>query len=594
MLNLADSRVVPALNGLEVRMQATGSPVCNESVSFTIEVMDLVQYLLQARSTRFLLLILIVQSLYLLLFRSQTSNEVQRLATGIHRTAEAILSANVTIHDFGLMARKVSALSNLAEHYSGNPSFNSSRLNNLVSEQFPWWNQDKLQYFPWKSKPMHQRPLSDLNVFGPKTGIVICAGDEIARETAHLISFLRDVHKSKLPIDIAYVGDDDLTPSFRSYLLGLGDNIGFIDLTTVFDDRLVHLKSYATKPFALLASRYQHTILMDADAVPFSRPDRLFKDYGALRDNGALFFHDRSMATDNLIRQGWLAAQLEAAGLQPSAHLTHNSLFGRRWIAEEADSAMIFIDKSRPRVYMAMLFACWMNIKEVREAVTWDLFFGEKESYWLATELTGVPYSFEAWSSARLAVSPPSTVSSVYSDDWKSPEQWPPRGGGRRAEAGTYSSETGDEAFDAARRCTTHMVHANARGDEPLWANGGLWLDKRDRNLGFANWTHWYLGEGITKVVRDIDLDSNGVVDVLKPGDESSEEIVEARRKSQQVQIMNTQPAWLSYDWGQDAAGCPQPDETRWEQLSPDFQSRVQRMIDAARRVETKFIAEFG
>lgn len=556
--------------------------------------MDRVQCLFQKRSTRFLFLVLIVQSVYLLLFRSQSSNEVQRLATGIHHTAEAILSTNVTIHDFGLMARKVSALANLAEHYTANPSINSSRLNNLVSEQFPWWKHDKLRPLPWKRKPSPRRPFSDLNIFGPKVGIVICAGDGIARETAHLISFLRDVHKSKLPIDIAYVGDTDLTPPFRFFLSGLGDNINFIDLTTVFDDSLVHLGSYATKPFALLASKYQHTILMDADAVPFSRPDRLFKDYSALHETGALFFHDRSMATDNLDRQDWLAAQLEAAGQQPSEHLSHHSLFGRRWIAEEADSAIVCIDKSRPRLYMAMLFACWMNIREVREAVTWDLFFGEKESYWLATELTGVPYSFEAWSSARLAVSPPSSVSSVSSDEWNSTEQRSQKHRQRMAASATYPPETKNESSITNRRCTTHMVHATARGHEPLWANGGIWLDKRDRSLGFANWTHWYLGERIAKVVRDIDLSLTGVVDVLKPADGSSEEAVETRRKSQQEQIMITQPAWLSYDWGQDAAGCPQHDETRWQQLSPDFQSRIQQMIEAARQIETKFIAEFG
>ena len=120
-----------------------------------------------------------------------------------------------------------------------------------------------------------------------------------------------------------------------------------------------------------------------------------------------MFFHDRSMENGNIpTRQEWLKAQLKQAGRVPSAHLTNSSLFYRRHIDEEADAALVAVDKSRPSAYMAIAFACWMTIKEVRDAITYHRWFGDKDTYWLAAELAGVPYAFEPWSSARLAQEP--------------------------------------------------------------------------------------------------------------------------------------------------------------------------------------------
>ena len=436
---------------------------------------------------------------------------------------------------------------------------------------------------------MYESAVSDLNFFGAKTGIVICAGDGNAEEAAHLIAFLRDVHKSKLPIDIAYVGDTDLTPRVRDFLSRLADDVSFIDLTKVFDDSLVHLGSYATKPFALLASRYPQTILMDADAVPFSRPDNMFKDYPSLKENGALFFHDRSMTTENLMRQDWLNKHLKGAGQQPSAHMNYSSLFGRRYIAEEADSAVVCIDKSRPKLYMAMVFACWMNIQEVREAVTWHMFFGEKESYWVAAELTGVPYSFEPWSSARLAVSPPLTVDLTMDDvpesmDWRQI---------RRTRATDSDPTFEDEASREHKRCTTHMVHATPDGREPLWANGGLWLDKRDRNLGLANWTHWYLGQRIDEAIVDFAPPSTNILGISVSAD-LDQDLQLATINQEREQVMATQPVWLSGDWGKDADGCPQYDETRWMRLDDAFRVKLEEMIHAVKRTQARYHRELG
>ena len=565
--------------------------------------MNFPQGLLATKVSRTLLLVCLLQLSNLLFFRYHASDQarIQRVTTDSHSSAAVTLSSDVTIEDFGLMGKRIAALADLAEHYVDNPSLDSSSLTDLVAEHFPWWNESTLPYFPWKYKPWHERPFSDLKLFGSNTGIVIPTGDGNARETAHLIAHLRNVHKSKLPIDIAHVGDDDLSPRYRKFLSKIGENIHFIDLARVFNDSLVHLGSYATKPFALLASRYSETILMDSDAIFFSPPEELFRDYTSLQETGALFFHDRSVASGGTGRTEWVAAQLEAAGQPSSAHLNYSSLFYRQYIEEEADAAVVCIDKSRPKIYMAMVFACWMNVQEVRDAVTWAIWWFEKESYWLAPELMGLPYSFEPWSSARLAQSAAKEIKMVSdikmlpNDDEESAKPRPARMRRVVGEKAPFERHTGSEprALAANRRCTTHMVHARASGNEPLWANGGLWLDKTDKGLGLANWTHWYLGDRIDKAISDLDLDSTDPRDDWAPedGDEEAKQLIRQGRKEQ---VMATQPKWLNDDWGKDAIECPPHDGSGWKRLSPDFRTRLQRIIEEVRIVDAAFRRDLG
>ena len=53
------------------------------------------------------------------------------------------------------------------------------------------------------------------------------------------------------------------------------------------------------KPFALLASKYPRTILVDADAIFLRSPDDLFDQHAGLSETGALFYHDRAIGSDD-------------------------------------------------------------------------------------------------------------------------------------------------------------------------------------------------------------------------------------------------------------------------------------------------------
>jgi hypothetical protein len=123
------------------------------------------------------------------------------------------------------------------------------------------------------------------------------------------------------------------------------------------------------------------------------------------------------------------------------------------------------------------------------------------------------------------------------------------------------------------------MAHAAPNGQEPFWTNGGLWEDKEDRALGFANWTHWYLGDPIDQAIGRPSADAG---------------TARLSVQEQRAQIMATQPQWFTEDWNVDAHECPQHDESRWEQFNPKFQRRLASLLAEARKVEERYARELG
>lgn len=568
---------------------------------------------------------------------------------------DTILDANTTVLEFGWMGRKVSSLIDLAQHYMYYDFLDSTELDALVTEAFPWFNSSRLDYVPWS-----RNSASDLSpststswkmaagaqfdkVLGkmqrPKkkkktTGIVISVSDGFAEEAAKLISYLRNVHASTLPIEIVYLSNDDLSPPKRNFLSRLGPDISFIDLFPIFEQQKAGIFSYAVKPFAMLASKFERVILLDADVVMFESLDAIFEDYPGLSETGILTFHDRYYLQGDTRRHEWLQMQVEAAGRPPSENLARKSLFTRRYATEEADSAIVVMDKSRVEVYLTLMFTCWMNSQPVRDALTWGLWWGDKETYWLAAELAGVPYTFEPWYSARLAQSPapegavraiekaarekaerekaaeeveklPAALAGYSAEQLQQllddlqkhrPENHQERPELSKREVSPDSPAAASDTLGDNHYFTQHMAHIRPDGTAPMWANGALWLDKRRREFGLADWTHWYVGDRIEEVIATID---NGTTDhyiwppLQGPAKEGDETPSIPRLPEHPKAIDDTQASWMWWDWDRDARELEQHDATRWKRLTPDFRRRVDMMIKEAEYVEVAWKEAF-
>lgn len=153
---------------------------------------------------------------------------------------------------------------------------------------------------------------------------------------------LRRVLKSDVPITIYYSGESEaFTGPVRRALDGLQPPVNLTDLSALLGQQGLMpsrggavLRSYAAKVYALLASPYRETILLDAGAVPFVGPERLLQ-LPSYAQHGLAIFSDY---VD--IDRGQWANVLRQLCLD---YGTVHAAFGGR----ELDSSCVVIDKVR-------------------------------------------------------------------------------------------------------------------------------------------------------------------------------------------------------------------------------------------------------
>ncbi|KAI1615719.1 mannosyltransferase putative-domain-containing protein [Exophiala viscosa] len=405
-----------------------------------------------------------------LIFGTETSRSLLDVGSSSTRIAPKIqhnfadgldTPLDLNVSQWGERAIKVRQMSQWADLAVKNPAAERKAFEKALQTQFPFLaGTESLIYAPWSANAKQ---------FSSQVGMVICTGSNNFHLAAHLIASLRRVHKSKLPIEIAYSGDNDLKPEHRTFLQNLESGITFIDLLDRFPhahDELVN-GGWAMKPFALLASSHTKSMLVDADAIFLTSPDSIFDINPGLHRTGTLFFHDRAALGGGDERRDWVKDQIAAAGIEPSQYLSTESLFysGKTWY--EADSGVTAMDKSRPDVLMGLIFATWMNTKKVRDEVSYKVFYGDKETFWVAMELSAVDYFFQPWYAG--------TMGTITKEDGQ-PEKI-------------------DLKSTKVEICGTHMLHLDHLGQTPFWINGGIYEHKEDPSTGYSTMTHYWVGE---------------------------------------------------------------------------------------------------
>ncbi|KAF7885986.1 uncharacterized protein EAF02_004495 [Botrytis sinoallii] len=233
----------------------------------------------------------------------------------------------------------------------------------------------------------------------------------------------------------------NLRKSFVPGSRGIVIPTGFLDDTTLqLSDGL---SRWAIKPFALLASAFEQVILVDSDAIFLQPPEIILDTHAAYAETGTLFFHDRLIGK-NLYRYRHEFWRWQMKDHTPSRKFRKSRVMNENF-GQEQDSGVVVLDKSRLGVLMGLLHACWQNTYVVREIITYRNTHGDKETYWLGMELSGVEYSF----------------------------------------AEKYGGIVGRHVWnvtDGIRRedvCGSAIAHVDEKG-ELLWFNGGLVRKKSD------------------------------------------------------------------------------------------------------------------
>lgn len=333
--------------------------------------------------------------------------------------------------------------------------------------------------FPFLVKDANSTtPLGDLRKgFTEQRGIVIPTGNKTFRFACHLIVGLRRVFKTTLPIQVVYAGNTDLPKAKRDALESLAitytedgeiehGDISFLDVTEVFDDTTLKLTygGWAIKIFAALASKFTEVILLDADAVFFQDPISLLRQK-AYQENGALFFHDRLLwQYDFKERHQWWHSQVIREGPELNKSRVWTEMF-----AEEQDSGVVVVDKSRLDVVLGLLHVAWQNTRDVREETTYKMTYGDKEAWWFGFELANANYAFEKHYGGIVG--------------------WGRNNAGVQL---TPAVNTTTPLAHPDKVCSFVISHVD-ESDKLLWYNGGLLKNKITNKREFEVPTHWMM-----------------------------------------------------------------------------------------------------
>ena len=198
-------------------------------------------------------------------------------------------------------------------------------------------------------------------------GIVVCAGGARMFLNAYvLIRILRETLRSALPIQLWHLGPQELSTVMRALIDDLD-----VEPVDAFAVREKHPAAIADgwqlKPYAVLHSRFEEVLLLDADQVPVRDPAELF-DWPQYEEAGALFWPDIvDLVPDNPV---W-----RLCGLEPRC-------------CPSLESGQVVIQKQR--YWRALNLVAFLN----EHADTfYQLVYGDKDTFLIGGLLANTTFS---------------------------------------------------------------------------------------------------------------------------------------------------------------------------------------------------------
>lgn len=361
------------------------------------------------------------------------------------------------------MAKHTGTFARLLEAILTDTSIDRTPFLDLRERYFGWWKPSVSTHVPWEAK-------------NHTTGIVLTVGQGNMVLAAHAIRTLRRVVKSELPIQVAFAGEEDLPGPKRRMIRALDPNLELINILDHYDEEVAALShgGYAMKPFAALASSFEKVIIIDADTVFMQCPDGLFEENEGLKRTGTLFFHDRAYGGRRTT--DWVKDVLKEIAQEPSTTL-NTSMYWQEELENQQESGVVYLNKAIPGAFMSLLFTTYMNSQHVRAQIYGQTAgkrlslaqtdcgtmnanisaVGDKETFWLASELAGLPYAFHP----------------------------------------TYAGIIGPISLNnegVPEICSPQPLQTDLDG-RPFWFNSGIMEDKMNAdNKAYANLTHYIPG----------------------------------------------------------------------------------------------------
>ena len=184
---------------------------------------------------------------------------------------------------------------------------------------------------------------------------------------------IRRLHKCNLPAEVFHVGPSEgfeATAARRIEVLGEVHILDMLDRLhpRVRDVARSRLRSFAAKPFALLAASCEQCILLDANALFFTSPSSLFH-LASYKRTGVQLFNDYVQAY-RIVEPWFISSYLGEPGLidvDAYRNITQNG---------EIDSSVIVLDKRKAWRYLHLV--CALNWwKAILDRHAW----GDKDTW---------------------------------------------------------------------------------------------------------------------------------------------------------------------------------------------------------------------
>jgi hypothetical protein len=198
-------------------------------------------------------------------------------------------------------------------------------------------------------------------------GIAICAGGPTLFTNAYvLVHVLRNALHCRLPIEVWYFGRLELSPRMAALLHRM--DVKTVDATEALAKHPASIQDgWQLKVYALMASSFRQTLLLDADIVPTRDPACVF-EWPKFKKTGAVLWPD---LVDLVAESGiW-----RACGLKPRQ-------------VPSIESGQVLIDKAK----------CWSALQAIlhlneRAEHYYRFVYGDKDTWQLGFLLTDSAYS---------------------------------------------------------------------------------------------------------------------------------------------------------------------------------------------------------
>jgi len=115
-------------------------------------------------------------------------------------------------------------------------------------------------------------------------------------------------------------------------------------------------------------------------------------DHAKAQGLHTFLFQDRRLEQiQNSTHQQFIREQVQRADIPETCCET---MLGEAWIDLE-DSGAVLVNKKDLKALVGLLHTCWQNSAAIRDEVTYKVFYGDKETFWLSMALTSAPCTFE-------------------------------------------------------------------------------------------------------------------------------------------------------------------------------------------------------